>query len=73
MDETKNNSARLTELESTLMHLQKDFDSINEVVLGQARQIDDLTRMLKRLTERFEEAAASETSRRPEDEKPPHY
>jgi uncharacterized coiled-coil protein SlyX len=73
MDETQKNSARLTNLESSLMHLQNDFDALNEVVLDQSRRLDQLTKMIERLTERFEQAAASESPRRAEDEKPPHY
>jgi len=73
MNQTDKNTTRLIEMETSLMHLQNDFDSINEVVLDQARRIGQLNSMLERLTERFDAAVASESPRTAEDEKPPHY
>lgn len=74
MNQTEQNTKRLTDLESSIMHLQNDFDSINEVVLDMSRRIDELSAMIQRLQDRFEAAtSASEQPRSAEDEKPPHY
>jgi len=73
MNQIDKNSKRLTDLESTLMHLQNDYDSLNEVVLELSQKMDGLSKMFERLTERFEASSSSETPRSAEDEKPPHY
>ena len=67
------NSQRLTDLETTLMHLQSDYDSLNEVVLDNAKRLGKITAMLQRLTERFEASSEPAQPRNAEDEKPPHY
>ena len=74
MDQGAKNLKRLTELETSMMHLQNDYDSLNEVVLENARRLEKLTGMLQRLTERVDSSAAeSAVPRNAEDEKPPHY
>lgn len=55
------------------MHLQNDFESLNEVVLENGRRLDDLQSLLQRLTDKFDAKQADEPERDPEDEKPPHY
>ena len=63
-----------TEIEERLAHLERHADELNEVVAGQAREIDRLTARVAMLMER-------EAMREVEgtggvivgDEKPPHY
>lgn len=64
---------RLTALETSLMHLQNDYESLNEAVLENAHRLDRLAKLLQRLTDRFEAASDSDPERDPLDEKPPHY
>jgi len=67
-------SKRLTALESSMMHLQNDYDSLNEAVLENTRRLEKLVVMLERLTQRVDAASADgSTPRNAEDEKPPHY
>ncbi|MFK7767770.1 MAG: SlyX family protein [Mariniblastus sp.] len=73
MDPNEHNAKRLTNLETSLMHLQSDYDSLNEVVLDNARRLDKMAAMLQRLTEKFEAASEPVQERNAEDEKPPHY
>lgn len=73
MDENERNAKRITDLESTLMHLQNDFDSLNSVVLGNVDRLDRLNAMLEKLTHRMESKSESGVERNLEDEKPPHY
>ena len=73
MDENGKNTNRLTDLESSLMHLQSDFDSLNEIVLENSRRLDKLSAMIQRLTDRIDSADDDEPPRSLEDEKPPHY
>ncbi len=66
---------RLTKLELALMHLQNDYDSLNEMVLKNGSRLDEVHGMLQRLTVKFESQQHSIESqaRKAEDEKPPHY
>ena len=74
MNENKKMSQRITDLETALMHLQNDFEAINEVVLSNGRRMDELHSLLERLTDRFEaHQDESDEERNLEDEKPPHY
>ena len=66
-------SERITNLETAIMHLQNDFEALNEVVLSNSRRLDDLQALLQRLTDKFEAQQGETEERNPEDEKPPHY
>jgi uncharacterized coiled-coil protein SlyX len=61
---------RFTTLEIKAAYLEKLTIELNEVVVGQAQQIDDLLQRLVRL-ERQLQAAAEE--RELPQERPPHY
>ena len=73
MNQNERNAKRITELESSLMHLQNDYDSLNEVVLDQAKRLDQLTGAFDRLSERLDAATPTAPPRKAEDEVPPHY
>ena len=64
---------RVTELELSLMHLQKDYESLNEVVLENAKRLDSMSKTIQQLTDRLSAAEDPEPVRNAEDEKPPHY
>ena len=64
---------RVTELESSQMHFQKDYDSLNEVVLDLANRLERMTLAVERLSRRVEANSEPESPRNLEDEKPPHY
>jgi SlyX protein len=66
-------SNRIMELELQLMHLQNDFESLNEVVLAQHRQLDECQRNIDRLHRKLESGSGEPEDRNLEDEKPPHY
>lgn len=73
MSEDPKNAARLQAVETSMMHLQKDYDSLNEVVLENVRRMEQLAKSVQRLTDRLDSAAESPTERNAEDERPPHY
>lgn len=64
---------RITELESTLMHFQNDYDALNEVVLENANRLEAMSALIKQLTARIDSASTETPPRKLEDEKPPHY
>ena len=66
---------RFEALETLTMHLQNDFEQLNEVILKQQAEIQELQSQLVRLEGRLDEqaATASESPRTLEDDKPPHY
>ena len=64
-------TSRLTELEATLAHLERNYDALNAVVVEQART---LARLQKRLTQLDETLKSQEVDRpAPASTKPPHY
>ncbi len=63
---------RITELEISMTHLQRDYDALHEVLLSQQKTIDGLKRKLERLESRVDGVADPEI-RDAEAEKPPHY
>ena len=66
-------SDRITELELALTHLQKDYESLNEVVLDNGSRLASLESAMQRLTSKLDALSEPSSERRPEDEKPPHY
>ncbi len=73
MSTNERQSSRLTEVELQLMHLEKDFESLNEVVLQQGQKLDELMRSVMRLSDRMNAADDDAGERNMMDEKPPHY
>lgn len=64
---------RVEHVESLLMHLQRDFDSLGEVVWRQQAEIDALKKEVQRLGERGATEADGVEERDPVAEQPPHY
>lgn len=73
MEENEKNAVRLTELETSMMHLQNDYDSLSEVVLENARRIEQMAKAIQRLTDRLQASTEPQSDRDAEDEVPPHY
>ncbi|HAH44572.1 SlyX family protein [Gimesia sp.] len=65
--------ARLTQVESILMHLQHDVEQLNEAVLQQNTSVDSLSKTLKRLDSRLGALEAEDEGPDPVQDKPPHY
>lgn len=64
---------RVENVESLLMHLQRDFDSLSEVVWRQQAEIETLKKEVQRLGERFATEVDGTEERDPLAEQPPHY
>lgn len=67
-------SERLDKAEEELAHLRRAVDDLSDVVAGQAREIDLLTRRVALLMQRAAEAEAEASGAIPlADQKPPHW
>lgn len=64
---------RLTDVETAMMHLQNDYETINSVVLENARRLDLLAKAVQQLTDRLSTSDEPDSERKAEDEIPPHY
>lgn len=73
MDEIEKSEQRLTNLETSMMHLQNDFDSLNDVVLENARRLERMANTIQTLSDRLQAATEPTSGRDAEDEIPPHY
>ncbi len=73
MAENEKNAKRLTALETSLMHLQNDFDSLNDAVLKNAQRLDLMAKSIQVLSDRLRAASEPVSERSAEDEIPPHY
>ena len=69
---SKSDQERLVEAEIALTHLQRDYESLNEVVLGQQRAIKTLSGELAKLQAKLNSSSDPEV-RDAESERPPHY
>jgi uncharacterized coiled-coil protein SlyX len=69
----ENMTDRLVALESSLAHLQHDFEQVHHVALELQRELRQLTLRLQRLEQRFEQMGEEPEMRSPESERPPHY
>ena len=73
MDQSERDRKRITELESSMMHLQNDYESLNEVVLENVQRLEKMRLIIERLESRLRAGSESESERKGEDEVPPHY
>jgi len=65
---------RLVRLETVVTHLEQTIQDLNQVVIVQAKQFDAIHRRLEALTHQMSQVRESTAeTRKPEDEKPPHY
>ncbi|WP_417386738.1 SlyX family protein [Gimesia sp.] len=65
--------ARLTQVESVLMHLQHDVEQLDEAVLQQNQIVDTLSKSLKLLDSRLGVLEEDGEGPDPVQDKPPHY
>lgn len=73
MDQSERDRKRITELESSMMHLQNDYESLNEVVLENVHRLEKMRLIIERLESRLQANSEGEPERKAEDEVPPHY
>ena len=67
-------SERLERAEEEIAHLRRAVDDLSDVIAGQAREIDLLTRRVALLMKRAVEAEAETSGGIPlADQKPPHW
>jgi len=64
---------KVVSLETTLMHLQHEFEQLNSVVLDQQRELDAMKLKMKGLNEKIVELELPPEQSGPADEVPPHY
>lgn len=65
---------RITRLEEALAHQSTVVEELNEVVTGQAAEIDQLNRRVAKLMQRAAEQEADSLSGAPlADQRPPHW
>lgn len=65
--------ARLRELEVKITFLEDYVAQQNEVIIGQGKAIDRLTKALRQLAERSERFGFGGADSAPANEKPPHW
>jgi len=68
----KSDQQRITEMEMGLTHLQRDYESLNEVLLAQQKTIESLQRAMQQLESKVDSSGTPEV-RDAESERPPHY
>lgn len=66
-------SNRVTEMELRWMHVQQDFEALNEVVISQQKELDAIRAILGRFETRLDGMMDPEPPRDPLVERPPHY
>jgi SlyX protein len=71
MSDLKTLSERIDVLETRLAYQDETIETLNQTITAQWKQIDALTRQVKALNERLEEASAQAPG--PFSERPPHY
>ncbi|MFN0050737.1 MAG: SlyX family protein [Planctomycetales bacterium] len=64
---------RVVELESLVMHLQRDLESLHGVMLDQQKQLDSLKRLIARLDDRVSRQGDTDEPRDLVAERPPHF
>ena len=70
----KSDQERITDLEISLAHLQRQYDVLNEVVTAQNAQLDRALKRMSKWEENFDRLKnAVDSPSDPQDEKPPHY
>ena len=70
-NEIRTLAERIDTLETRLAYQDDTIETLNQTITAQWKQIDALTRHLKALNERLEEASAQAPG--PVSERPPHY
>ena len=66
-------SDRSIELESSIAHLQHDFDQLHSVVIELQKQIESLHNEHTKMRQSLDQLQEDKEGRDPELERPPHY
>lgn len=66
-------AARLTAMESTIAHLQHDYDQLHEVALTLQADVRQLRQFVEKMASQMEQLSAEPEVRSAEMERPPHY
>jgi uncharacterized coiled-coil protein SlyX len=64
---------RVTELETMYMHLQQDYEALNETVLMHVTLLERMSNQLNDIDSKLPSQMGGGERRSPEEEKPPHY
>jgi uncharacterized coiled-coil protein SlyX len=65
---------RLVRLETVVTHLEQTIQTLDQVVIAQARQLDAARGKIEALTQQLGQIRESaQENRKPEEEIPPHY
>ena len=64
---------RLSEIEMRMMHQDETIDTLNEVLIGQQRQIDRLQKEVELLTKRLQSFSEHNIADAKDETPPPHY
>lgn len=73
MSSSRSLEERVVELETIVMHLERDVEQLNGVIVAQQAEIESLKKLVERLQSRFETALEEPEARDPREERPPHY
>jgi SlyX protein len=65
--------SRIAELEMKFMHQESTIEELNEVVVGQQKTLDRLTREVELLKQRLKEVRSPIVREPSEEPPPPHY
>jgi SlyX protein len=63
----------IVELEIKLTYLEETVGELNHVVYQQQKTLDQLTDVVKKLSEQVKTLQEQQPASKPEDERPPHY
>lgn len=64
---------RIINLESVVMHLQRDMERLNDVLLDHAAALQSLRTRIETFDHRLETLHGDQEIRDPAEERPPHY
>ena len=67
------NEDRLIDIETRLAYQDQTINELNQVIYQQQKQIDQLEKTCRQLSNRMKDLTHKNPSTVPEDEKPPHY
>lgn len=73
MSEPLDVTDRLTAIESTVAHLQHDYDQLHAVALTLQDDVRQLRQVLDKIASQMERLTEEPEVRSPESERPPHY
>lgn len=62
---------KVIQIEEHLIHLEKQFDELNQVIYKQSLKIDELEKSVSRLNDKLDQNQSVESNNQLE--RPPHY